>query len=207
MIQYYISKEYNSIGDVLIYALVNCIGEKTRRHKNAYHYFGDPTMVYYTSNPLTFSSATVTKSGTTVTVKSGGVDNCRISLTSPDGGKSYFDVKIGSEAVFTNVTGPYTVSIVKHNYKPYVVKSMSLVGSAELTASLPTGSCSVNGLPSGATVTYTSAHPHLVTVTAGSNNTATLRYTPVEQRTDHPCRYHYGYRKTQRKHLYVDQKH
>ena len=139
---------------------------------------GDPELDIRTSNPLTFSSATVTKSGTTVTVKSGGVDNCRISLTSPDGGKSYFDVKIGSEAVFTNVTGPYTVSIVKHNYRPYVVKSMSLVGSAELTASLPTGSCSVNGLPSGATVTYTSAHPHLVTVTAGGNNTATLRYTP-----------------------------
>lgn len=175
----YSNESFMQIGDFFmnsILSVTNIVSHKLLYR--AYHYFGDPTMAYYTSNPLTFSSATVTKSGTTVTVKSGGVDNCRISLTSLDGGKSYFDVKIGSEAVFTNVTGPYTVSIVKHNYKPYVVKSMSLVGSAELTASLPTGSCSVNGLPSGATVTYTSAHPHLVTVTAGSNNSATLCYTP-----------------------------
>lgn len=82
---------------------------------------GDPTMEIYTETPQKFQYPTVTTNGTTVTVSTGGVSGCTITLTSLDYGKSYFQVaKNASSHSFTNVDVPYVVTITKHNYIPYV---------------------------------------------------------------------------------------
>jgi len=81
---------------------------------------GDPELSIFTENPVEFTNATVSQSGTTVTVNTGGVSDCKIALTSMDFGTSYFDFQVGvSSATFTNVNCPYYVTITKHNYKPF----------------------------------------------------------------------------------------
>jgi hypothetical protein len=80
---------------------------------------GDPTLSIFTDNPSEFSNASVTQTGTTVTVNTGGVSGCTIALTSMDFGTTYFDVKEGSSAIFSSVNFPYYVTITKHNYKPF----------------------------------------------------------------------------------------
>ena len=81
---------------------------------------GDPEMPIYTENPLSFSNSTVSQSGTTVTVNTGGIVSCTIALTSMDFGTTYFEVKKNvSNTSFTNVNCPYYVTITKHNYIPY----------------------------------------------------------------------------------------
>jgi hypothetical protein len=81
---------------------------------------GDPELPIYTEDPSSFSSATVTQTGTTVIVNTGGVSGCNIALTSMDFGETYFQVEEGvSSATFTNVNCLYHVTITKHNYKPF----------------------------------------------------------------------------------------
>lgn len=81
---------------------------------------GDPEMTIFTDNPMEFTNATVSMSGTTVLVSTGGVTDCTIALTSMDLGESYFSVEKGvSSAIFLDVSVPYYVTITKHNYKPY----------------------------------------------------------------------------------------
>lgn len=141
---------------------------------------GDPELPIYTATPSSFSSATVTKSGDTVTVNSGGVSGCRIAVTSEDMGESYFDVRENvSSATFTNVTMPYSVCITKFNYKPYVKNTMWLNCPVELTASSPTNTCSIYGLPTGATVSYSSSNPNLVSCTPLSGGQATVTYNTM----------------------------
>jgi len=92
-----------------------------RRYQNEiFHYFGDPSMEIYTASPSKFTNSTVSQSGTTVTVNTGGISGCTIALTSMDYGTSYFDVAPNvSSHTFTGVTIPYYVTITKHNYIPY----------------------------------------------------------------------------------------
>jgi hypothetical protein len=81
---------------------------------------GDPEMSIYTDIPSLFNMASITPSGTSVTVRA-GVPGATIALTSMDYGKSYFQVvKDVSSHTFTNVNGPYYVTITKHNYIPYI---------------------------------------------------------------------------------------
>ncbi len=81
---------------------------------------GDPEMPIYTEDPLSFSNPIISQSGTTVTINTGGVAGCIIALTSMDFGTTYFEVKENvSNAIFTNVSCPYYVTITKHNYIPY----------------------------------------------------------------------------------------
>lgn len=81
---------------------------------------GDPELSIYTDNPSEFSSASVTQSGATVTVTTGGVSGCTIVLTSVDFGATNFDIeKNVSSATFSNVDYPYYVTITKHNYIPF----------------------------------------------------------------------------------------
>ena len=82
---------------------------------------GDPTMEIFTETPQKFSQPTITTSGTSVTVSTGGVSGCTIAVTSMDYGKSYFQVAQNTSShTFTNVDAPYCVTITKHNYVPYV---------------------------------------------------------------------------------------
>jgi len=81
---------------------------------------GDPEMPIYTEDPLFFSNSTVSQSGTTVTVNTGGVEGCTIALTSIDFGTTHFEVKKNvSSTSFTNINFPHYVTITKHNYIPY----------------------------------------------------------------------------------------
>ncbi len=88
-----------------------------------YHYFGDPSMEIYTEVPACFDPQ-ITQNGTTVTVKTGDVNGCKIVLSSQSG--DVIQVMNGSNsAIFTNVTYPYNIVISKHNYKPYVMHSVN----------------------------------------------------------------------------------
>lgn len=99
----------------------NCGGTTFIRYANEiFHYFGDPSMEMYTASPTKFTNATVSQSGTTFTVNTGGISGCTIAITSMDYGVSYFDVRHNvSSATFTNVTASCYVTITKHNYIPY----------------------------------------------------------------------------------------
>ena len=83
---------------------------------------GDPELSIYTENPLTFSNATVSQTGATVTVNTGGISGCTIAVTSSsDYGASYFQVaKNVSSYTFTNVNTHCYITITKHNYVPYL---------------------------------------------------------------------------------------
>ncbi|MGN0037505.1 MAG: C25 family cysteine peptidase [Bacteroidaceae bacterium] len=87
-----------------------------------FHYFGDPSMEIYTSTPQTFDNVTVLQNGTSITVDTGGVDNCRIVLYSKnDNGATVFSVIEGvSNYTFSDISVPCSVSITKHNYIPYI---------------------------------------------------------------------------------------
>ena len=83
---------------------------------------GCPEMEIWTAVPSTFNNVQITESGSTITVNTGGVDSCRICIMSSfDGGANYYDVRkdVGT-ATFTNVVGPYIVTITKHNYIPFL---------------------------------------------------------------------------------------
>jgi len=82
---------------------------------------GDPEMPIYTYNPTIFYNATVSQNGTEVTVSTGGVDSCRITLTSLNPNISFLSyVDNASSYTFSDITVPYSVTITKHNYEPFV---------------------------------------------------------------------------------------
>ena len=83
---------------------------------------GCPETEIWTAIPSIFNNVQITENATTITVNTGGVDSCTICVMSPfDGGANYYDVRkyVGS-ANFTNVVGPYIITITKHNYIPYL---------------------------------------------------------------------------------------
>lgn len=85
-----------------------------------FHYFGDPSMEMYTGVPMTFSNVNVTQNGTSVTVSTGSVSDCKIVLCSKkDNGESYFSVAENTSShTFTNVDVPCSICVMKHNYVP-----------------------------------------------------------------------------------------
>lgn len=85
----------------------------------AYLWGGDPSLELWTGNLSSFNQVTVTPSGSTVTVHTGGIGGCTITATSADG--SYFSsVDNVSTTTFTNVPSQCFFSVNKHNYVPYV---------------------------------------------------------------------------------------
>lgn len=83
---------------------------------------GCPETEIWTAIPSIFNNVQISENGTTIIVNTGGVDSCTICVMSPfDGGANYYHVRknVGS-ATFTNVVGPYIVTITKHNYIPYL---------------------------------------------------------------------------------------
>ncbi len=88
-------------------------------HKIA-HYFGDPSMRPWTDVPTCFSP-TITKEGSSIRVKTGGVSGCKVTIC------RISDMTIlntttmsGSEGLFNVGNAPCYVTITKHNYIPYV---------------------------------------------------------------------------------------
>lgn len=86
------------------------------------HYFGDPNLMFYTQEPICFHP-TVSKSGTSVTVNTNGVADCKITLTSSADPTNVSRMKVmtGDNVTFTNVNYPYVITIQKNNYAPCII--------------------------------------------------------------------------------------
>lgn len=100
-----------------------------------FHYFGDPSMEIYTAAPSTFSNVSVAQNGTSVTVNTGDISNCKIVLCSKeDNGESYFSVvENTSSYTFTNVDVPCSICVTKHNYIPYFFNDNVYIQNKTLT--------------------------------------------------------------------------
>lgn len=91
--------------------------------KLTHNLIGCPETEIWTAIPSKFTSATVSESGSNVTVSTGGVSNSTICVMSAlDNGSSYYiDTTITNTSfTFSNVPNPYLVTITKHNYIPYL---------------------------------------------------------------------------------------
>lgn len=90
---------------------------------------GDPEMPIYTTNPSTFGNVSLSISGSSVTISTGGVDKCTIAVTSTsDYGLSYLESSQDETIhTFQNLPQNFTVCITRHDYIPYVM-SLSLGG-------------------------------------------------------------------------------
>lgn len=136
---------------------INHTNYSSRWHEYYFNPMGDPEMPIYTDNPSDFTNVSVSKSGTNVTVNTGGVSDCRIALTSIDGGNTYFDVADGvSSHTFTNVNCPFYVAVTKHNYVPYIDDTYQFSGT-KIMGNAFIGSSStyyIDNLPSGMTVEW-----------------------------------------------------
>ncbi len=88
---------------------------------------GDPEMPIYTTNPSTFTGVTLGINGSSLTVSTGGVDRCTISVTSSsDYGLTYLQAcKDETSHTFQNVCQNFTICVTRHDYVPYVL-SLSL---------------------------------------------------------------------------------
>ncbi len=88
----------------------------------SHNLIGCPEMEMWTDIPSKFVNVSVSQSGTSITVNTGGVSGCTIAVTSMDYGATYFNVAniVSSDTTFTGVTVPCYVTITKHNYIPYI---------------------------------------------------------------------------------------
>lgn len=81
---------------------------------------GDPSLEIWTDTPTQFTNVSITETGTSVTVNTGGVTDCNIIVCSMDYGETYFETAENvSSHTFTGVSKPYYVTVTKHNYVPY----------------------------------------------------------------------------------------
>ncbi len=89
-------------------------------HQIVSMYFGDPSSHMFTQVPRCIYPI-ISQSGTSVYVSTGGVTNCTIILNSLKNPSDTTKIKVatGSNANFTGVNYPYTITIKKHNYITY----------------------------------------------------------------------------------------
>lgn len=88
-------------------------------HKIA-HYFGDPSMHPWTDVPTCFFP-TITKEGSNIRVKTGGVSGCKVTICRISDMTILDTLTIsGTEKLFNVGNAPCYVTITKHNYIPYV---------------------------------------------------------------------------------------
>lgn len=88
----------------------------------SHNLLGCPETSMWTGTPSTFlSGTTVIENGSSVTVNA-RTTGCQICVMSAnDNGIAYHQVKKGvSSATFTNVPKPYSVTVTKHNYIPFL---------------------------------------------------------------------------------------
>jgi hypothetical protein len=94
----------------------------------SHNLLGCPETEIWTAVPSTFSSASVTKNGSSVTVNTGGVSGATICVMSAlDNGNSYYDMHTGTSHTFTNVPELYYATIDKHNKIPYTRNPTSVL--------------------------------------------------------------------------------
>lgn len=135
----------------------------------SHNLIGCPETQMWTASPAKFSSATVTRNGTSVTVNTGSVTNCKICVISAsDNGVSYFQVDtLTSGKTFYNVPTSYCVTITKHNYIPYMYSSDYYIQNETLSG---TKTINAYNITVGSNVT-TSKPTGPVTIQSGANIT------------------------------------
>ena len=102
---------------------------------------GCPEMKMWTTTPSKFTSASVTRSGSSVTVVANKA-GCKICvMSSADNGVSYHKTIKASRNTFTNVPDSYTVTITNDNCIPYIYVSDVTIANKTYT----TGSYFING--------------------------------------------------------------
>ena len=107
-----------AIGKMLCSSLI-AISANEYMHKIA-HYFGDPSMHPWTDFPTCFSP-TITKEGSNIRVKTGGVSGCKVTICRiSDMAILATRTMSGSEDLFNVGSAPCYVTITKHNYIPYI---------------------------------------------------------------------------------------
>lgn len=83
---------------------------------------GDPEMPIYTKKPKKFTNVSIAISNGALSINT-GVDDCRICVASAnDIGASYYDVRIGNSASYSNLTDDYSICITKQGYVPYIAR-------------------------------------------------------------------------------------
>ena len=141
----------------------------------SHNLIGCPETQMWTNLPQKFESASITKTGSTVTVNTGGITDCKICLMSAnDNGASYYSVDpTSSETVFDNVPEGYYVTISKYNYIPYMyssdyyIQNETLIGTQIINATNVTaGSNITTSKPSGPVIIQSGAN---ITIDADEN--------------------------------------
>lgn len=125
-LKYLFNNGYNSFAKCTAmaksYWTTNCLFDNSYRWLQfSLNAMGDPELPMYTDGPFQIANATVTKTGDTIVVNTGGISGCTIAVTSNgDLGRSYFNVfENVSTATFYNVPENSIVTITKTNYIPY----------------------------------------------------------------------------------------
>lgn len=97
---------------------------------------GCPEMKIWTTTPSTFYNASVTRSGSSVTVAANKTGSKICVMSSIDNGVSYHKTINTSRYTFTNVPDSYIVTITKENCIPYIYASdVSIVNKTYNTGS------------------------------------------------------------------------
>lgn len=85
---------------------------------------GDSELPIYSQTPQSFSNITSERNGNALIVSTNGVNDCLFTITSIDGGETYYQrIDSSSTATFTNVPDEYYLVITKKNYIPYIEES------------------------------------------------------------------------------------
>ena len=83
---------------------------------------GDPEMPIYTRRPKKFTNVSISFSNGSLSINT-GVDDCKICVASAnDIGASYYDVRTGNSASYSNLTDEYSICITKQGYVPYIAR-------------------------------------------------------------------------------------
>lgn len=83
---------------------------------------GDPEMPIYTNIPQKFTNVSISFSNGSLAINT-GVSDCKICVASAnDMGDTYYDVRNGMSASFSNLTDEYSICITKVGYVPYLAK-------------------------------------------------------------------------------------
>lgn len=91
--------------------------------KYTMNYLGCPEIELWTAIPYPFQGITVSQSGSNVTISSRERGAKFTVMSALDNGSSYYQVRqeVNTDSwTFTNVPGPYLVTVTKHNFIPFI---------------------------------------------------------------------------------------
>ncbi|MBI1937136.1 MAG: T9SS type A sorting domain-containing protein [Ignavibacteriales bacterium] len=144
---------------------------------------GCPETKLWTAVPSTFSSATVTDNGNSITVNA-GVGNSIIVVCSIDNGATYFSEVYSSNATFMTTVRPLYITITKQNYLPYVAvsggnltASTTFSGTLKILGNLTVNSSVTLTVDAGAIVNITPGKVIYVNGTLNAVGTSTSKIT------------------------------